>query len=173
MNTRSSKEYRYIFTTTWKQAPSISPHHWLTTRAAGRLRSRIFSFSLSLSYLIFSCYQLPFCEFPKHTTALHYRYDNQMYCTFVLFVNQHFPGLPESGTHCISERAYYLKGYVQWSRSGWWDVNYELADAEDSEYRQGGWGEWGPVKYEEHGKLPYASSKLYTKGKCSKQAKMK
>jgi hypothetical protein len=25
----------------------------------------------------------------------------QMYCTFVLFVNQHFPGLPASGTHCI------------------------------------------------------------------------
>jgi hypothetical protein len=25
----------------------------------------------------------------------------QMYCTFVLFVNQDFPGLPASGTHCI------------------------------------------------------------------------
>jgi hypothetical protein len=25
----------------------------------------------------------------------------QMYCTFVLFVNQQFPGLPASGTHCI------------------------------------------------------------------------
>jgi hypothetical protein len=25
----------------------------------------------------------------------------QMYCTFVLFVNQHFPGLPTSETHCI------------------------------------------------------------------------
>jgi hypothetical protein len=25
----------------------------------------------------------------------------QMYCTFVLFVKQHFPGLPASGTHCI------------------------------------------------------------------------
>jgi hypothetical protein len=25
----------------------------------------------------------------------------QMYCTFVLFVNQHFLGLPTSGTHCI------------------------------------------------------------------------
>jgi hypothetical protein len=25
----------------------------------------------------------------------------QMYCTFVAFVNQHFPGLPTSGTHCI------------------------------------------------------------------------
>jgi hypothetical protein len=42
-----------------------------------------------------------FCEFPNHTTALHYRYDKQMYCTFVLSVNQHFPGLPASGTHCI------------------------------------------------------------------------
>jgi hypothetical protein len=37
---------------------------------------------------------------PKHTTALHYRYGMQMYCTFVLSVNQHFPGLPASGTHC-------------------------------------------------------------------------
>jgi hypothetical protein len=52
-------------------------------------------------YLIFSCCQLPFCEFTKHITALHYRYDIQMYCTFVLFVNQHLPGLPASGTHCI------------------------------------------------------------------------
>jgi hypothetical protein len=24
----------------------------------------------------------------------------QMYCTFVLFVNKHFPGLPASGAHC-------------------------------------------------------------------------
>jgi hypothetical protein len=30
-----------------------------------------------------------------------YRYDMQMYCTFVLFVNEHFLGLPASGTHCI------------------------------------------------------------------------
>jgi hypothetical protein len=30
-----------------------------------------------------------------------YRYDMQTYCTFVLFVNQHFLGLPTSGTHCI------------------------------------------------------------------------
>jgi hypothetical protein len=76
-----------------KQAPRISPHDWLTARAA--------SSWLSLSYLIFSCCQLPFCEFPKHRTALHYRYDMHMYCTFVLFVNQHFPGLPGSWTHCI------------------------------------------------------------------------
>jgi hypothetical protein len=25
------------------------------------------------------------------------------YCTLVLFVNQHFPGLPASGTHCIKQ----------------------------------------------------------------------
>jgi hypothetical protein len=83
-----------------KQAPRISPHDWLTTRAA--------SSWLSLSYVIFSCYQLPFCEFPKHTTALHYRYDMQMYCTFVFFVNQHFPGLTASGTHCIIPSIYPL-----------------------------------------------------------------
>jgi hypothetical protein len=60
------------------------------------------TFSCRLHSRLFSCCQLPFCEFPKHTTALHYRYDMQMYCTFVIFVNQHFPGLPASGTHCIS-----------------------------------------------------------------------
>jgi hypothetical protein len=60
------------------------------------------SFRVDYLYLIFSCCQLPFCEFPKHTTTLHYRYDMQMYCTFVLFVNKHFPGLPASGTHCIT-----------------------------------------------------------------------
>jgi hypothetical protein len=76
-----------------KPEPPISPHHWLTTRAANSW--------LSLSYLIFSCCQLSLYEFPKHTTALHYKYDMQIYCTFVLFVNQHFPGLPASGTHCI------------------------------------------------------------------------
>jgi hypothetical protein len=37
----------------------------------------------------------------QNTSALHYRYNMQMYCTFVLFVIQHFPGLPASGTHCI------------------------------------------------------------------------
>jgi hypothetical protein len=53
----------------------------------------------SLSYLIFSCYQLPFCEFRTSLQVW-----MQMYCTFVLFVNQHFPGLPESGTHCRTMR---------------------------------------------------------------------
>jgi hypothetical protein len=59
------------------------------------------SFRIDYLYLIFSCCQLPFCEFPKNTTSLQYRYDIQMYCAFVLFVNQHFPGLLASGTHCI------------------------------------------------------------------------
>jgi hypothetical protein len=71
-----------------------------TRAAASRLRNRLFS-SL-LSYLIFSCYQLHLCELPKHTTAFRYMYDLQMYCTFVLFENQHFLGLPASGTHCIN-----------------------------------------------------------------------
>jgi hypothetical protein len=59
------------------------------------------SFRVDYLYLILSCCQLPFCEFPKHTTAFDYRYDMQMYCTIVLFVNQLFPGLSASGTHCI------------------------------------------------------------------------
>jgi hypothetical protein len=29
----------------------------------------------------------------------------QMYCTFVLFVSQYFPGLLASGTHCIIPNA--------------------------------------------------------------------
>jgi hypothetical protein len=66
------------------------------------------SFRVDYLYLIFSCCQLPFYEFPKHTTALHYRCDMQIYCTFVLFVNQHFPGLPASGTHCRISRKRHL-----------------------------------------------------------------
>jgi hypothetical protein len=66
---------------------------------------------LLVKNLIFSCCQLPFCEFPKHTTALHYRYHIQMYCSFVLFVNQHFPGIPASGTHCIFALAGRLKDF--------------------------------------------------------------
>jgi hypothetical protein len=57
---------------------------------------------LDYLYLILSFRVINFLfAFPKHTAALHYRYDIQMYCTFVLFVNQHFSGLPASGTHCI------------------------------------------------------------------------
>jgi hypothetical protein len=86
---------------TWKQASTSHLSSWLTEMwAESRLRNRLFPSLLSLSYLIFSCCQLPFCEFQKHTTAFHYRYDIQMYCTFVLFVNQHFPELPASETHC-------------------------------------------------------------------------
>jgi hypothetical protein len=101
MNTRSSKEYQYIFTTTCKQASTSHFSSWLTTWAASSWLSLSY---LIFSYLISSCCQFPFCEFTKHTTPLHYRYDMQMYCTFVLFVNQHFPGLPASGTHCIISR---------------------------------------------------------------------
>jgi hypothetical protein len=76
----------------------------LTTDRQRERQAGCVAVSLHLDYLyfIFSCCQLPFCDFPKHTTPLHYRYDIQMYCTFVLSVNQHFPGLPASGTYCIS-----------------------------------------------------------------------
>jgi hypothetical protein len=56
-----------------------------------RRRNAAFKFS-EKAYLIFSCCQLPFCEFPKHTTALHYGYDTQMYCTFVPFCKPTFSG---------------------------------------------------------------------------------
>jgi hypothetical protein len=103
MNTRSSKEYRYIFTTTWKQASTAHLSSRLTDNASGKLL---------IIYLIFSCCQLPFYEFTKHTTALHYRYNIQIYCTSVLFVNQHFPGLPASGTHCTCQTAIRSNRYV-------------------------------------------------------------
>jgi hypothetical protein len=80
-----------------KHLASLLTTDWQHERQAGCVA---FSFRLDYPYLIFSYCQLPFSEFPKHTTAFHYRYDMQIYCTSVLFVNQHFPGLPASGTHC-------------------------------------------------------------------------
>jgi hypothetical protein len=65
-----------------KQTPRISPHDWLTTREASSL----------LSYLTFLCCQLPFCEFSKHTTALHYRYDNANVLHFCSFCKPTFSG---------------------------------------------------------------------------------
>jgi hypothetical protein len=61
------------------------------------------SFRVDYLYLIlsFRVANFLFVNSRKHTTPLHYRYDMQMYCTFVLFVNQHFSGLPASGMHCI------------------------------------------------------------------------
>jgi hypothetical protein len=39
----------------------------------------------------------------------------QVYCTFVLFVNQHFPGLPASGLHCITKALRHsLKSHINW-----------------------------------------------------------
>jgi hypothetical protein len=47
-----------------------------------------------------------------------------MYCTFVLFVNQHFLGLPASGTHCIipSTKKIYFRVYF---------ILYQLLAAEN------------------------------------------
>jgi hypothetical protein len=67
----------------------------MTDNASGKL---LIIFILSYLFVL----PTSFCEFPKHIAALHYGYEMQMYCTFVLFVNQHFPGLPASGTHCIT-----------------------------------------------------------------------
>jgi hypothetical protein len=97
MNTRSTKYQRisihlHYDVKTSKHLASLLTTDWQRERQA---------LDYLYLYLIFSCCQIPFYEFLKHTTALHYRYDMQMYCTFVLFVNQHFPGLPASGTHCI------------------------------------------------------------------------
>jgi hypothetical protein len=83
-----------------KHLASLLTTDWQRERQAACVA---ISFHLHYLYLIlsFCVTKLHFCKFPKHTTTLHYRYDMQMYCTFALFVNQHFPGLPTSGTHCI------------------------------------------------------------------------
>jgi hypothetical protein len=98
MNTRSSKEYRYIFTTTWKQA---STSHLSSPQRERQEGCVAVSFHHNYLILYFRVTNFLFAN-SQNTTALHYRYDLQMYCTFVLFVNQHFLGLPASGTHCIS-----------------------------------------------------------------------
>jgi hypothetical protein len=38
----------------------------------------------------------------------------QMYCTFVLFVNQYFPGLPASGTHCTNSGSLIPQMQTEW-----------------------------------------------------------
>jgi hypothetical protein len=79
MNTRSSKEYRYIFTTTWKQASTSHLSSRLTDNAIGKLL-----IIFILSYLIFSCWQLPFCKFLKHSrTSLQVWHANVLhFCSF-------------------------------------------------------------------------------------------
>jgi hypothetical protein len=122
---------RFVEQFSGKQAPRISPHDWLTTRAA--------SSWLSLSYLIFSYCQLPFCEFPKHTTALHYRYANVLY--FCSFCKPTFSGATrewdaqyksEEGTNLkdmcwklnefrlCNRKALNLSSTMPWSRMGEW-----------------------------------------------------
>jgi hypothetical protein len=58
--------------------------------------------ALDYLYLIFSYCQLPLCEFPKHNRFSLQVWHANIYCTFLLLVNQHFPGLLASGTHCIN-----------------------------------------------------------------------
>jgi hypothetical protein len=81
-----------------KQAPRISPHDWLTTRAA--------SSWLSLFYLIFSCYQLPFREFTKHNrTSLQVWHANVLH--FWYFCEPTFSGATREW-----EALYYPPTYV-------------------------------------------------------------
>jgi hypothetical protein len=95
MNTRSSKEYRYIFTTTWKQASTSHLSSRLTDNASGKL---LIIFILSYLFVL----STSFLRIHKTHNRTSLQVWMQMYCTFVLFVNHHFPGLPASGTHCTS-----------------------------------------------------------------------
>jgi hypothetical protein len=68
------------------------------------------SFRVDYLYLIlsFRVANFLFANFQNtqpHKSAIH------LYCTFVLFVNQHFPGLPASGTLCIKERTRVIDVY--------------------------------------------------------------
>jgi hypothetical protein len=52
----------------------------------------------------------------------------QMYCTFVLFVNQHFLGLPASETHCIwlvqkGKGPFTSLGLTRIQRDSYWYIN--------------------------------------------------
>jgi hypothetical protein len=51
-----------------------------------------------LSYLF--VLRTSFLRIPKTHNRISLQEDMQLYCAFVLFVNQHFPGLPASETHC-------------------------------------------------------------------------
>jgi hypothetical protein len=94
MNTRSSKKYRYIFITTWKQDSTSHLSSRLTDNASGKL---LIIFILSYLFML----PTSFLRISKTHNRTSLQIWMQMYCTFVPFVNQHFPGLPASGTHCI------------------------------------------------------------------------
>jgi hypothetical protein len=97
------KMYRYSL----EERVFVVKTYWITGSIKNCQRRFVEQFggrnppSKRLSYLILSFRVTNFLfANSQNTAALHYRYDMQMYCTFVRFVNQHFPGLPASGTHC-------------------------------------------------------------------------
>jgi hypothetical protein len=99
--------------TVWWQASTSHHSSGLTDNACGKLLI-IFILSFRVANFLFASSQ--------NTTALHYRYDMQMYCTFVLSVNQHFPWLPASGARNIMT---WLEAIVACSkfrgiREWWW-----------------------------------------------------
>jgi hypothetical protein len=78
MNTRSSKEYRYIFTTTWKQASTSHLFSRLTDNASGKLL---------IIFILFYLFVLPtsFSRIPKthNRTSLQVWHANVLYfCSF-------------------------------------------------------------------------------------------
>jgi hypothetical protein len=102
MNTRSSLRRES------KQAPRISPYHWLTTRAAGRWCSRIFSSSLSLYYLILSFRVTNFLFANSHNTQPHFIIGmNANILHFCSFCKPTF-----SGATRVRDALYYYIDYV-------------------------------------------------------------
>jgi hypothetical protein len=78
---RYSLEERVFIVKTYWITGSIKNCQRMFVQQFGGKQSRLTDVSgklfiiFILSYHIFSCCQLPFCEFPKHTTAPHYRND--------------------------------------------------------------------------------------------------
>jgi hypothetical protein len=120
MNTRSSKEYRYIFTTMWKQASTSHLTSRLTDNASGKL---LIIFILSYLFVL----PTSFLRITKTHNPTSLQVWMQIYCTFVLFVNQHFPGLPASGTHCMCCEAIIQCKEVFWESSQWTRAVFPLS----------------------------------------------
>jgi hypothetical protein len=84
----------------------IKIHLHYDMKASKHLASLLTTDNMSASRLHNHLFLCSYGNSPPKKTAFHYRYDMQMYCTFVLFVNQHFPGLASS-CHYRAERTSY------------------------------------------------------------------
>jgi hypothetical protein len=85
MNTRSSIEYRYIFTTTWNQASTSHLSSWLTDNASGKL---LIIFILSYLFLL----STSFLRIPKTHNRTSFQVWNANILHFCSFCKPKFSG---------------------------------------------------------------------------------